>query len=201
MQQYELTHHGVKGMKWGVRRYQNPDGSLTPAGQKRYYGMSKRQLKRRINTSNDENLSKVTKEWSAEIRSNSTYRKLGEQSTEVAKAIRKSEKEDFLRDPDGDISDKTMKLYEKHYELDEKMREIEVSVGKKYIQQFNDARLKDIAYPGTIEKGREMLETYGKNYTVWGDGTIRSGFGFGRNNYVYDDKLENLKYIRPRNMD
>lgn len=31
-----LYHHGIKGMKWGIRRYQNKDGSLTPAGRQRY---------------------------------------------------------------------------------------------------------------------------------------------------------------------
>lgn len=31
-----LEHSGIKGMRWGVRRYQNPDGSLTPAGKRRY---------------------------------------------------------------------------------------------------------------------------------------------------------------------
>lgn len=32
----ELYHHGIKNMKWGVRRWQNPDGSLTEAGKRRY---------------------------------------------------------------------------------------------------------------------------------------------------------------------
>lgn len=33
----ELYHHGVQGMKRGVRRHQNKDGSLTPAGEQHYY--------------------------------------------------------------------------------------------------------------------------------------------------------------------
>ena len=41
----ELYHHGVKGQKWGVRRYQNKDGSLTSAGKQR----SKAELKPKPN--------------------------------------------------------------------------------------------------------------------------------------------------------
>lgn len=36
MENNELYHYGIKNMKWGVRRYQNTDGTLTEAGRKRY---------------------------------------------------------------------------------------------------------------------------------------------------------------------
>ena len=42
----ELCHHGVKGQKWGVRRYQYADGTYTPAGKKRYQNNNSAPVKR-----------------------------------------------------------------------------------------------------------------------------------------------------------
>lgn len=38
----ELTHHGIKGQRWGIRRYQNSDGTLTTAGKQRVSEAKKR---------------------------------------------------------------------------------------------------------------------------------------------------------------
>ena len=48
MHRNELYHHGVKGQKWGIRRYQNEDGTLTPAGQKKKLKQQKKELIRRL---------------------------------------------------------------------------------------------------------------------------------------------------------
>lgn len=41
MEHNELMHYGVKGQKWGIRRYQNKDGTLTNAGKRRYSTLEK----------------------------------------------------------------------------------------------------------------------------------------------------------------
>lgn len=57
----ELTHSGIKGQKWGIRRFQNPDGSLTEAGKRRYY-------KEKAKTAAQNKVKKAVKSYNAAVK-------------------------------------------------------------------------------------------------------------------------------------
>lgn len=56
-----LAHHGIKGQKWGIRRYQNPDGTLTDAGKKRYGSQLKYDIDKSIKESKNKKIGVQTK--------------------------------------------------------------------------------------------------------------------------------------------
>lgn len=99
----ELYHSGVKGMKWGVRRYQNKDGSLTAAGKKRYSDVRntidrKRDAKRRekeqsksANKAQDTELAKrLMREEMKDAKLKSEYNKLTTGPDKVNDTLQKS---------------------------------------------------------------------------------------------------------------
>ena len=93
MTEDELMHFGIKGMRWGVRRFQNPDGTRTAAGLKRYRDkpafMSKRKYR------------KIQKQKAAQQEHRKSISEMTDEELDYAIRRKQKEKqlEELLRDP------------------------------------------------------------------------------------------------------
>jgi hypothetical protein len=127
MSEEELYHYGIKGQKWGVRRYQNKDGSLTDAGKKRYDDGPPQSKKER------KALKKAQKEWDKNFEKNyvDAYNKAVEKTDKlIADLNKKYDKYDFTDLSDPDIK----KTYDKY--VDEYMREWNKLLQASYDEMF-----------------------------------------------------------------
>lgn len=90
-----LAHHGILGMRWGIRRFQNKDGSLTKAGKERY---SDKSIDDKRNSKNDspykQEFHKVFDKYHRTLPDGSTYLDL----TDVPKNERKPMKDAWARE-------------------------------------------------------------------------------------------------------
>ena len=81
-----LEHHGILGQKWGVRRYQNEDGSLTEAGKKHYQKLDTKWAEKNTAKVTSKTLNKVKKDITAYNRELSTQPGYYKSNGEVTKA-------------------------------------------------------------------------------------------------------------------
>lgn len=156
----ELYHFGIPGMKWGVRRFQNPDGTLSEKGYKRYGQKADKKMQKIFSKQFDnkkgnfENRKKIESKISAELDKSKEQKALNRLASKHNLITIRNSNNNIIGLHSIDhktlmVKDHTKLLYDR----DKKAKEL----ANKYIDEFRGATLKDLGYQNT-KKGREYLK-------------------------------------------
>ena len=135
-----IYHFGIKGMKWGRRRFQNKDGSLTPAGKKRYGDGS--------SDSDSSGAKPPTMVIKRPGSSSSSKKKVSEMSDEeLRKQINRLNMEKQYAQLSKELSG-------------ESGSNTKQNKGKRFVGEISSRTLKNILIPAGEEIGRQLVRSY-----------------------------------------
>lgn len=158
-----LAHWGVKGMRWGVRRYQNKDGTLTPAGQKRYNKeMAKLKAEEKVLKNKQKTQAKINKLEEKRRSINEQKRNIGKK-TGLNKSSDSEDQQAGKKKSIKDMTDDELNTAVRRAELEKRYRDLnpkKVSAGKKFV--------KDVIAPAATQVAKNLATDYltkqGKKY-------------------------------------
>ena len=135
LSQYDyLCHHGIKGQKWGVRRFQNEDMTWTEAGKKRYGNISNAKRKR-IQSKSDKYMNK-------------TRDSLNESSRYQERYV--------------NAYNKTAERLNKEHDQITGIKATKKLFDEVFTEEYNKLLLKDIETSEGFKKTKELMQKYGK---------------------------------------
>lgn len=165
----ELYHWGTKGMKWGIRRYQNKDGSLTPAGRKRYAEEEAKLKAREKTIKNRENIKAKNAKLAAkkaELDAREEALKGGKKKDKKARQEEKAaNKPKTMRDmTDDELREHTTRMQlEKQYIDAQKNLAAAIPKEVSKSKAFVDSVKNDVLVPALKSAGKAWAEDYMKN--------------------------------------
>lgn len=172
-----FRHWGIKGMHWGIRRYQNPDGSLTEEGRKRYASnitSLKEKVFQKQWLNDPKHLKKMTDaariqraSLRKEVRNTSEYKQMKKLEKEIAEMQNEKEHLSLNRLTGGaKVSDEFVKKYTAYDDVSERYIKKAQDITNRYGENLVSTMMKDLGYSNYQEAAQYVVKNKWIDFTI-----------------------------------